>query len=560
MQRVWRSRVFGVIAVVCGLLCTPCFARQNSTDGAKTVGAFRVEGVVVSAKTGEPLAQARVTLVSTKNAREAVWMITQEDGRFAFSGLIAGKYSLQGARRGYISAAYEQHEQYSTAIVTGGEFDTQNLTLRLVPMAALTGTVIDENGEGVRDAQVRLYGESHVSGTTRIIFLRATGTDDQGTFEFAPVGPGNYYVSVSGAPWYAIRSPTSAAGGADSGVNVDRSLDVVYPKTFFGGSTDSEAAEVIAVKAGDHTQIDIHLSPMLGLHLVLNLGENAQHGYRLPEFQTRTFDTLETGQFGGIQSWSSSSSSPGVVEIAGLAPGRYSVRMPENGSGEMKQEAEVELKQDGQDLGELRGGPLGSVKLSVKMLKDEVPPKQMNIGLQDEQNRTVSYSQVNANGEAAFQGLSPGKYRIRVFAAGEAYSVTRMISAETQVSESEFNLKPGESQKFTVVLAAGKTSIEGLVKRRGKAASGVMVVLIPSEPEAHQDLFRRDQSDLDGSFVLRGVIPGSYTVVAIEDAWGFDWSRPALLARYAEHGQALFIGELMQGAVSLRDPVEVQQR
>jgi hypothetical protein len=34
-------------------------------------------------------------------------------------------------------------------------------------------------------------------------------------------------------------------------------------------------------------------------------------------------------------------------------------------------------------------------------------------------------------------------------------------------------------------------------------------------------MFRRDQSDFDGSFVLRGVVPGSYTIVGVEDAWGF---------------------------------------
>jgi hypothetical protein len=147
-----------------------------------------------------------------------------------------------------------------------------------------------------------------------------------------------------------------------------------------------------------------------------------------------------------------------------------------------------------------------------------------------------------------------------VFAAGAAYSVARMTSAEAQVSGPEFSLKAGESQDWTVLLSAGKTSIEGFVKREGKAASGVMVVLIPSEPETRQDLFRRDQSDLDGSFVLRDVVPGSYTVAAIEDAWGFDWSKPTLLARYAQHGQALTIGELMQGAVHLPDPVEVQPR
>jgi hypothetical protein len=59
---------------------------------------------------------------------------------------------------------------------------------------------------------------------------------------------------------------------------------------------------------------------------------------------------------------------------------------------------------------------------------------------------------------------------------------------------------------------------------------------------------------------LPDVIPGTYTVVAIEDAWGFDWSKPTLLSHYAEHGQTLTIGKLMQGVVSLPDAVEVQPR
>jgi len=81
--------------------------------------------------------------------------------------------------------------------------------------------------------------------------------------------------------------------------------------------------------------------------------------------------------------------------------------------------------------------------------------------------------------------------------------------------------------------------------------AGVMVALVPKDPEAHLELFRRDQSDFDGTFVLRGVIPGSYTVVAVEDAWGFDWQQPGVLARYVQHGQNLIIGERMQGTVHL---------
>jgi hypothetical protein len=104
----------------------------------------------------------------------------------------------------------------------------------------------------------------------------------------------------------------------------------------------------------------------------------------------------------------------------------------------------------------------------------------------------------------------------------------------------------------------GKVSIEGAVQKKDKPMAGVMVALVPKDPEAHIELFRRDQSDFDGTFVLRGVIPGSYTIVAVEDAWGFDWQQPGILARYVQHGQNLVIGERMQGTVHLPDPVEVQ--
>ena len=101
---------------------------------------------------GHPLSRARVSLRDVKNAQNQIFMITGDDGHFEFANLPAGKYSLVGAKRGYISAAYDQHEQFSTAIVTGAGVDTENLTLRLVPTAVLTGHVFDESGEPVRDA------------------------------------------------------------------------------------------------------------------------------------------------------------------------------------------------------------------------------------------------------------------------------------------------------------------------------------------------------------------------------------------------------------------------
>jgi len=184
MQTVMRSCFFAMVTVVCGMFCASySFGAQGNPSGTNPAAAagFKVAGVVVSSTTGTPLRDTRVTLANTRSRREAVWMITRGDGRFEFAGLGPGKYSLEGARRGYIPAGNEQHEQYSTAIVTGEEFDTQNLTLRLVPMAMLTGRVLDEYGEGVRDARVMLYVESHRGGATRVTRTNFAMTDDQGT-------------------------------------------------------------------------------------------------------------------------------------------------------------------------------------------------------------------------------------------------------------------------------------------------------------------------------------------------------------------------------------------
>src|SRR5690349_13544061 len=152
---------------------------------------FRIAGVVVSLTSGSLLPSTRVSVTDTKNPRNTQWMITGEDGRFEFNGLSAGKYSLRGGHRGFIPTTYDQHGQFSTAIVTGAGVDTENLILRLVPTAKLTGKVLDESGEPVRNASVRLFRENHAMGFSQISPFGWANTDDQGSYEFSPVIPGN---------------------------------------------------------------------------------------------------------------------------------------------------------------------------------------------------------------------------------------------------------------------------------------------------------------------------------------------------------------------------------
>lgn len=112
----------------------------------------------------------------------------------------------------------------------------------------------------------------------------------------------------------------------------------------------------------------------------------------------------------------------------------------------------------------------------------------------------------------------------------------------------------------TATFAAGSVAVKGFAKKDGKPAAGVMIVLIPSDANNNIELFRRDQSDLDGSFLLPNVIQGKYTAVAIENGWELEWGRPEVLAQYLPKGLLVTISSSKQGSVRLSDALVVQPR
>jgi len=550
---IFIPHIFRLIFFMCGLAFLHPgigLATQNRNPETRTDSqpgqSFKIAGTVVNANTGTPLAQARISIARAKDPGKFTSIVTSEDGHFEFSQLAAGKYTLQGAKRGFISAAYEQHEQFSTAIVTGPDFSTENLLLRLTPMAIITGHVFDEFGDPVRNANIYLFQERHTGGGSRIVRMAFSISDDRGFYDIALLRPGNYYVSVTTKPWYAVHSVTA----------LDPALDVAYPVTFYDGATEADRATRIELNGGDRLQIDIHLNPVPALHIFFRIPENGpdpQNQFTVPTLQKSVFDSPELVQPEGTRQVA-----PGLYELFGIPPGRYTTRIKNSGSGQLEQSTDLDITRDGQDLNDTRGEPLGSLKLSFRLPGDETLPKQYTVGLQDSGRRFVGFRRGDSSGQVAFEDLAPGKYAILILSGTKQLSVVRTTSPSSDSPGHDVTITPGTALELTASLAVGIVNIEGIVKKKDRPLAGIMVALVPKDPEAHIELFRRDQSDFDGTFLLQGVIPGSYTIVAVEDAWGFEWLQPGALARYVQHGQNLIVGNLMLGTVHLPDPVEVQ--
>jgi hypothetical protein len=131
-----------------------------------------------------------------------------------------------------------------------------------------------------------------------------------------------------------------------------------------------------------------------------------------------------------------------------------------------------------------------------------------------------------------------------------------VTSPDTPVKGRMLEVKPGSSPKLEIVAGNGYGQLEGVAERDGRPVSGVMVLLAPEDAKDNQILFRRDQSDSDGTFLLFNIIPGRYRLLAIDEGWDLDWADPNVLAAYLKKSFMIQI----HAHDKLKQKVEVQAR
>jgi hypothetical protein len=540
-------------------LCVASMTAVSQVPNAPQAGeadSFRIAGVVESKIDGHPLAGARVTIRDARNPRKFGSVVTSEDGKFAFSALPAGKYSLTGSKRGFVSSAYDQHEQFSTAIVTGAGLDTESLVLKLAPGAIITGKVLDEAGEPVRSALVSLYVQTHDEGVDQVRRFRGGETDDQGVFEMTKLVPGTYFLSVSARPWYAVHPPLERRADhvpADNSSGFDRSLDVAYPTTYYADATEADSATPIPVRGGERLEVDFHLNPVPALRILVRGPHDGNDQPLFPRLEQSTFDGTSFVQSNGTPLPN------GEWELFGVPAGHYNIRIQGAGSTGLQMDG-IDLSKDGDEIDTSKAEAMSSVKIVAQIPGESALPPQLAVGLRSGNRTMTNWRRFDAKGEADLPPIPAGRYGLLILGSAKPYGISHLSVDGVEVPGHTLVVKPGSSPLVSITLTSGSAELEGIVKRAGKPVAGAMVVLVPKNPEGSREVYRRDQSDLDGTFSLRAVIPGSYTIVALENGWDLDWSQPEVIGIYAKHGRAVEVVNQPGRPMTLTEPVELQSK
>jgi 5-hydroxyisourate hydrolase-like protein (transthyretin family) len=531
-----------------------------SAQTATASGGRVISGTVLSAASGQPLEGADVTLNDAKTGTLVAETNTNADGRFLFSRLADGKYSLRATHRGYLAAAFDEHDGFSTAIVTGEGLVSTGLRFTVQPLAVLYGVITDDSGDPVQQARVSLYRQDERSGTGKIVRASAVVSDDLGNYEFPRLAPGNYYIAVTAQPWYAVGSRTLIGQENDTSGEKPRSpLDVAYPTTFYADVTDSDSATPIPVKAGDRIPVNFTMHAVPAVHISMQIPSPERGQFPIPQLRQEVFGSMEAGGMQGAtympRNDGKTASGMTTVELSGVAPGHYELEV-QSPRGEAGRVMSVDASSDHQVV-DIGGGETAvNVTGKVAMAGGGNLPAGLSIALAPQQGDGNTSVRVDKDGGFEISNVRPGTYEVIPTASDAAVAISQATAAGATIEK--HMLKVGNAPvSLAATLVESSGSVSGFAKDDGKPAAGVMILLVPVNPSGNRELFRRDQSDSDGSFALKRVIPGEYMVVAIADGWTLDWARPEVIGHYLPGGLKVSVPANTKD-IQLKDAVQVQ--
>ncbi len=200
---------------------TPIIRPAPPVPPPPATGTAAITGTLVDAATGHPIAGAVVRLQDRHpGSRASFSQVTTPKGRFAFIDLASSDaYALTASKPGYLDGGYERLDPRGSStplMLRDGQW-LRDVRLTMTRPGSITGAVMDERGEPIVGATVRLLPRVYVAGHEQWLAGAVAVTDDRGAYRIAGLAPGRYVVSVPSVqatlPESATVTPPTASAG-----------------------------------------------------------------------------------------------------------------------------------------------------------------------------------------------------------------------------------------------------------------------------------------------------------------------------------------------------------
>jgi hypothetical protein len=327
-------------------------------------------------------------------------------------------------------------------------------------------------------------------------------------------------------------------------------LDVVYPLTWFGNTTDGDGATPVVLAAGASQDLAISLRPVPALRLRVQFPD-ADSG-RVPAIAL----TVEGpgGSRMGVDALRSSG--PGYILLRGLTPGRYVLRVTGfDASNGLRTDYPRAVDLTGDQTVAVPGPPQGVISGTIVSDtplagSDSVVLRSPSGGDKAFVARVEPGAKVQAGTYAAAfrfdaEPVPPGRYEVTLQSQGSRslglvvapdLAVTFLAVNGSPISDRLVSVSEDDVEITVHVLHTKPARVEGVVTKDGAPAAGVTVFLVPDDAGLRGSFTFRAETASDGSFAIPQVAPGRYAAFAIDDGLDLEYAKPGMAEPYLAHG------------------------
>jgi hypothetical protein len=482
------------------VLCAVCSTLAAFAQVAKEQPAS-IEGEVRNSVTGMPVERAHVT--ATGNSQR-YGTLTDAQGKFSIVGLSAGSYLMNADRVGFVGSP---NNVEALILLQPGD-KHQNLKLKLIPTGAITGRVLDADGQPMEGISVSV----ETGGRE----LRAAGSDDRGVYRIGGLRPGKVRVRAQGI---AMPLPPE--------IRTDGTAEAHYSPTYYPSALDAKSAMRVEVgPAADLTGVDIRMVRTPMIHIsgkVVGIPPGARDTYVV---------MAPRGSGARVQA-------DGRFELWRIDPGKYTFTATVNQEGGLGQYSSgpvsVDVGQEDIENLQLPVSPVRDLKGQVIYEDEEArtppaPPKNPQTPMQSfarvsqrrlmlggtDMNQPSFSADIQEDGSFTIAQVPPGAYRASItFTPGNVH-VRSMSMGQTNFDGAKLEFSAGCDGPLIVHAASSRGVVNGVVRDDKGPVQGAHVVI--AEESMTRGVTRMVDSKADGSYSIVDLAPGEYRLFVVEDA------------------------------------------
>ncbi len=517
------------------------------------------DGMVVNELTGQPLPRANVTPSANDGGTGTS---TDAEGKWTIANLTCGPQIFKAEKDAYIQNIYGRSASppagggapAKPVVLTSGSA-AHNLKIELMPESVVIGRVLDDAGDPVGSAQVRVVRSLVQNGKRTAQRYGGATTDSSGAYRLGGLAAGRYFFCATSN---RLRYPVGGGSGT------------TYAENCFPGPVTGGSGSGLQVEGGQEVHADFTLNQVTGVHV-----RGTMTG--VPPPTNTTPGPIATVQMYRLDA-------DGRIDTAGIppqrarrnfdfpnmTPGSYALRANFANRGEVAAaNAFVDVGNtdlEGVSLVFQAAAPVsGTVQIEgVAQPTGQSPTPQaaQQAGQAADENPATPTVNVNLNSVGfggnpgrvqwdsehkafVFPEVQVGKYRIQESLANGDYFVKSVRLHDHDLRNGEFTVE-GATGPIEIVISNDSGSLKGTVNDTdGNPAASRIILLCGDYPA------QLGRSQDDGTVNMRNIPAGPCKAWSFDESSEVEYADEDWMRRYAGSGTDVNITSGSAAQVSL---------